>query len=68
MAVGWVGRKGSVFLLTITVSLSSPLKIRGFPRSPVGKESAYNSRDPIQSLGVEDPLEKGMATYFSILA
>ena len=44
MAVGWVGRRGSVFLLT--VSLSSPLKIRGFPRSPVGKESAYSAGDP----------------------
>ena len=41
---------------------------RGFPGSVNGKESAYNARDPIQSLGVEDPLEKGMATYFSNLA
>ena len=33
-----------------------------------GKESAYNAGDWVQSLGLEDPLEKGMATQFSILA
>ena len=44
--LGWVGRRGSIFLQTGTVSLLSPLKIRGFPRSSVGKESAYNAGDP----------------------
>ena len=33
-----------------------------------GKESACNAGDPVQSLGQEDPLEKGMATLSSILA
>ena len=33
-----------------------------------GKESACNAGDPVQSLGQEDPLEKGMATHSSILA
>ena len=33
-----------------------------------GKESAYNAGGWIQSLVWEDPLEKGMATYSSILA
>ena len=33
-----------------------------------GKESACDARDPVQSLGWEDPLEKGMATHSSILA
>ena len=32
-----------------------------------GKESACNARDLVQSLGGEDPIEKGMATHSSIL-
>ena len=40
----------------------------GFPGGYDGKESAYNAGDPVQSLGQEDPLEKGMATHSSILA
>ena len=32
------------------------------------KESAYNAGDRVLSLGQEDPLERGMATYSSILA
>ena len=32
------------------------------------KESTYYSGDLVQSLGQEDPLEKGMATHSSILA
>ena len=33
-----------------------------------GKESACNAGNLVRSLGWEDPLEKGKATYFSILA
>ena len=33
-----------------------------------GKESACNVGDLVQSLGWEDPLEKGKATHSSILA
>ena len=33
-----------------------------------GKESACNVGDPVQSLGGEDPVEKGQATHSSILA
>ena len=33
-----------------------------------GKESACNTGDLDWSLGWEDPLEKGMATHYSILA
>ena len=33
-----------------------------------GKESIYQCRDMVQSLGQEDPLEKEMATHSSILA
>ena len=32
------------------------------------KESACNVGDPVQSLGGEDPVEKGLATHSSILA
>ena len=35
------------------------------PQGLSGKESAYNAGDLVQSLGWEDPLEKGMATYAS---
>ena len=39
----------------------------GFPGGSDGKESACNARDLVQSLGGEDPIEKGMATHSSIL-
>ena len=38
-----------------------------FPVRSDGRESAY-SENQVQSLGQEDPLEKEMATHFSILA
>ena len=40
----------------------------GLPDRSDGKESVCNAGDPIRSLGQEDPLENGMATYSSILA
>ena len=39
-----------------------------FPGDSDGKESAYTVEIWVQFLGWEDPLEKGMATHFSILA
>ena len=39
-----------------------------FPGGSNGEESAFSGRDRVQSLGREDPLEKGMATCSSILA
>ena len=42
--------------------------IYGFPGGSDGKESACNVGDPVQSLGWEDPLEKGKATHSSTLA
>ena len=42
--------------------------MRGFPGGSDGKESAYKTGDWVQSLGWEDPLEKEMTTYSSILA
>ena len=43
----------------------------GFPGGSAGKESACNARDArdyVRSLGQEDPLGGGQATYSSILA
>ena len=44
----------------------------GFPGDTGGKEPIYQCRrhkeTQIRSLGLEDPLEEGMATYSSILA
>ena len=41
----------------------------GFPRwRSVGEESACNAGNWVRSLGGEEPLEKEMATHFSILA
>ena len=39
-----------------------------FPGGSEGKESACNTGDPGSIPGREDPLEKEMATHFSILA
>ena len=40
----------------------------GFPGGSDSKESACNSVDLSLILGLEDPLEEGMATHSSILA
>ena len=40
----------------------------GFFGGSDGKESACNVGDPDQSLGRDDPLEKGMATHSSTLS
>ena len=40
----------------------------GFPGGSNGKESAAMQETQVQSLGREDPLEKGMAIHSSILA
>ena len=44
------------------------LKLNLMVREQDGKESACNTDDLVQSLGQEDPLEKGMATHSSIPA
>ena len=54
-----------IILLYLLLSPSfTPL---GFPGSSAGKESACNAEDPGLSLGWKDPLEKEMATNFSVL-
>ena len=42
--------------------------IKGFPGGSVGKESPAVQETWIGSLGREDPLEKEVATFSSILA
>ena len=49
-----------VFLLSYVVM--------DFPGSSDGKESSVMQETWLQSLGLEEPLEKGMATYSNILA
>ena len=44
------------------------LSKRGFPSGSDGKESPAMWETWVQSLGWEDPLEKGMATHSSTLA
>ena len=41
---------------------------KGFPGGSVVKNSPAKQETQVQSLGWEDPLEKGMATHSSILA
>ena len=40
----------------------------GFPRGSGGKESAFNARNWVQSLGQENPMAKEMSTHFITLA
>ena len=40
----------------------------GFPGGSAGKESSCNTGDLGLIPGLEDPMEEGMATHFSILA
>ena len=40
----------------------------GFPGGSVAKNLPAMQETQVQSLGREDPLEKGMATHFSMLA
>ena len=49
-------------------SLSVLLIKVSFPGGSDSKESVYNAGDPGSIPGLEDPLEKGMATHSSILA
>ena len=51
-----------------TVTCLFNLYAQGFPGSSVGKESIWNSPKSMGDLGLKNPLEKGEATYFSILA
>ena len=49
-------------------SLKFMEKFMGFPWGLVGKNLPATQETRVQSLGWEDPLEKGKATHSSILA
>ena len=42
--------------------------LKGFLGGSDGKDSVCNAGDQVQSLRQEDPLEKDVATHFSVLA
>ena len=54
-------------ILLFSIFLISNQK-KHIPSASEGKEPACNAGDPGSIPGLEDPLEKGMATYSSILA
>ena len=62
-------QESKVNLFNITILFNKYFcNVWGFPGDSDGKESACNARDlGVQSLGWDDALEKGMATYSSIL-
>ena len=60
--------KGLSIVFSITTVEKQQFFGTSFPGGSYGKESACNGGDQVQSLGWEDPLEKGMATHSSVLA
>ena len=63
------GDRAMVFVVVLVVIVMvAVVMVVGFPGGSDGKESACNVETWVQSLGWEDPLEKGMATHSSILA
>ena len=48
--------------------MEGPYGFLGFPGGSAGKESSCNAEDLGSVPGLEDPLEKGKATYSGILA
>jgi len=62
-------QESKVNLFNITILFNKYFcNVWGFPGDSDGKESACNARDlGVQSVGWDDALEKGMATYSSIL-
>ena len=63
----WKCLKGIVETIPLQVPFVASSKNQGLPWWLSGKESACNA-DWVRSLGGEDPLEKKLATYSSILA
>ena len=57
-----------MYLFILALSPKPPWSHLGFPGGLDGKESASNAGDLGSIPGWEDPLEKEMATHFSVLA
>ena len=51
-----------------TIAFCSSSQIEGFPVAQMVKNLPAMQETQVRSLGQEDPLEKGMAIHFSILA
>ena len=66
LAYSWLSTSCVLTLTIPVVALISSFK--GFPCSSAGKKSAAIWETWVRSLGLEDSLEKGMATHSSILA
>ena len=60
--------KWSINTGSLSCTLETNTVHQGFPYVSAGKESACNGETWVQSLGLEDPLEKGKATHSNILA
>ena len=64
--------KEKIFYHFFFLNLGVSVAVKGFPGGASGKEPACQTQKTlqtrVQSLGQEDPLEKGMAIHSSILA
>ena len=66
---GGGGDRAMVFVVVLVlIVMVAAVMVAGFPSGSDGKESDCNVETWVQSLGWEDPLEKGMATHSNILA
>ena len=66
---GGGGDRAMVFVaVLVLIVMVAAVMVVGFPSGSDGKESDCNVETRVQSLGWEDPLEKGMATHSNILA
>ena len=66
-----LGKKQSALMFATFVPSQFDIQVYsvwGFPGSSDGKDLPAVQETQVQFLGQEDPLEKGMATHFSILA
>ena len=55
------------FVITMKKKIVEDSMCMGFHDSSVVKESTCNAGDPVEFLSWEDPLEKGLGTFFSVL-
>ena len=57
-----------MYIMCRTMPDMCKVYILGSPGSSEGKESACNTGNWVRSLGLEDPLEEGMASHASMVA
>ena len=66
--IAWLLKTTAKKTFRATRVKDGPLLSGGFPGGSDGKESGRMQETQVQSLGQEDPQEKGMATHSRILA